>query len=159
MLMHLLFLGVAESNFTLLLDYLKSIGSGENTFKVRVQNLLHQLRKFNLTWLLAHPFSGNYRHLGQRKLACVGENIKGLFHLFLPPWTGERTPWSKQFGTCCCLFHCFGGTWLDPCWCKQKYSCRCSYVYQGVLSSVHELDLRVRYELLSVMSGSTLKDH
>ena len=58
MLMHLLFLGVAESDFTLSLDYLKSIGSGENTFKVRVQNLLHQLRKFNLSWLLAHPFSG-----------------------------------------------------------------------------------------------------
>ena len=58
MIMHLLFLGVAESNFVLCNMFMKSIGKGVETFKKCIQHLLKLLTKFNLSWLLALPFSG-----------------------------------------------------------------------------------------------------
>jgi hypothetical protein len=57
MIMHLIFLGVAESNFTLCNIHLKGLQRSE-TFKKRTQHLLKSLTKFNLSWLLAFPFSG-----------------------------------------------------------------------------------------------------
>jgi hypothetical protein len=56
--MHLLFLGVAESNFDLCNIFLLAIGKGVETFKKCIQPLLKLLTKFNLSWLLALPFSG-----------------------------------------------------------------------------------------------------
>lgn len=56
--MHLLFLGVAEANFALCNLFLLSVGKAVETFKKCIQPLLKLLIKFNLSWLLALPFSG-----------------------------------------------------------------------------------------------------
>lgn len=58
MLMHLLFLGIASSNFDLCADYLTS-HKQLDTFKKPAHSLLQILNKFNLSWLLAFPLSGN----------------------------------------------------------------------------------------------------
>ena len=59
-LMHLLFLGIAESNFKLCNNYLlNSHGKGVESFKKNAQELLKKLTHFNLSWLLALPFSSS----------------------------------------------------------------------------------------------------
>jgi hypothetical protein len=58
LLMHLLFLGVASDNFELGLLYLKSVKEQVETFKKCMQGLLKAIqKKFNLSWILAYPFS------------------------------------------------------------------------------------------------------
>jgi hypothetical protein len=58
-LMHLLFLGIVESNFKLCNKYLLNIpGHGVESFKKNMHELLKKLTWFNLSWLLVLPFSG-----------------------------------------------------------------------------------------------------
>lgn len=58
MLMHQLFLGVAEDNFELSDQWFKKTSQGTATFRNRVQPLLRFLSTFHLSWCLVHPFSG-----------------------------------------------------------------------------------------------------
>lgn len=59
MLMHLLFSGVEESNFTLCNECLLDVGRPVETFKKAVHVLLKDLTTFHLSWLLVLPFSGS----------------------------------------------------------------------------------------------------
>ena len=163
MLMHLLFLGVAESNFTLSLDYLKSIGSGENTFKVRVQNLLHQLRKFNLSWLLAHPFSGKNplttgTWVSENWLAWVRMSKVCSTYFCRHGLESERRG-SNDLVRVVVSFTALAARVMTHAGVNKNTVAAVHMFTKEFLSSVRELDLRVRYELLSVMSGSKLKDH
>jgi hypothetical protein len=63
MLMHLLFLGIAASNFDLCATYLTAHKQWD-TFKKSAHSLLQILNKFNLSWLLTYPFSGTKRTTG-----------------------------------------------------------------------------------------------
>ena len=57
LIMHILFLGVAESNFALISQYLKATKTSSDTaFKKNAQELLEYLRRFGLSWLKAYPF-------------------------------------------------------------------------------------------------------
>jgi hypothetical protein len=69
LLMHLLFLGIAASNFDLCGVYFVNLKSMV-TFKKQSNNLLIALHGFNLSWLLAYPFGGTKLTTG----AWVSEN-------------------------------------------------------------------------------------
>ena len=58
LLMHQLFLGVAEDNFELSDEWFKKASQGTATFRNRIQPLLRFLSTFHLSWCLIHPFSG-----------------------------------------------------------------------------------------------------
>jgi hypothetical protein len=57
LLMHLLFLGITEKNFDLVVTWLKMEKMGDATFRSHCQPLLEALSKFQLSWLKCHPFN------------------------------------------------------------------------------------------------------
>lgn len=59
MVMHLLFLGVAKSNFKLTHKFLLHCKRPAETFKKTMHELLRSLTSFNLSWLLVMPFNGS----------------------------------------------------------------------------------------------------
>ena len=67
-IMHHLFLGAAESNYELIGIWLKNSPAaakiGYSPFQRMLQNLIVDLRGFNLSWLLAYPLTGQSGKLG-----------------------------------------------------------------------------------------------
>ncbi len=59
MLMHQLFLGIAEDSFELSDIWFKKASMGTATFRNAIQPLLRIISTFHLSWCLAHPFSGS----------------------------------------------------------------------------------------------------
>lgn len=59
MLMHQLFLGIAEDSFELSDIWFKKASMGTATFRNAIQPLLRIIATFHLSWCLAHPFSGS----------------------------------------------------------------------------------------------------
>ena len=65
MIMHMVFLGAAESNASLVDKWLlRSNLGGINTFRKDMQPLLQEIQRFHLSWCPAHPFNGKESNLG-----------------------------------------------------------------------------------------------
>ena len=162
MLMHLLFLGVAESNFTLSLDYLKSIGERENTFKIRMQPLLHRLRQFNLSWLLVHPFSGKDPlttgpWVSENWLAWVRLSKVNSAYFCRHGLASERLG-SNDLVRVVVSFTALVARVLTHSGVNKNTVAAVNLFTKEFLSSVRELDLRSRYKELAIMSGKNLKE-
>ena len=69
-LMHILFLGVAKSNFELVASLLKSLRE-DAPFRRNANNLLIYVKRFGLSWIKAYPFSKTDMSIG----AWVSENV------------------------------------------------------------------------------------
>jgi hypothetical protein len=158
-LMHLLFLGIAESNFLLCNKYLlNSPGRGVESFKKNTHELLKKLTRFNLSWLLVLPFSGG----NKTKLTTgtwVSENWLAWVRIskIVYAWFAQNQEDERRGGNDVIrLVACFTalvsqilshsgttrqGIALIGCYLKEFLSC------------VRELDVRVRYKELHKASN------
>lgn len=155
MVMHLLFLGIAESNFDLANKYLVSAGTGEQTFKKATQELLVDLTGFNLAWFLVLPFNGS----SKTKLTTgtwVSENWLAWVRLskIVYVWFTRKKVEDERRGSndVLRLMSCFNALVARVCshgGVTESLLCEVDCLVKELLSAVRELDIRVRYKEIS----------
>jgi len=159
MLMHLFFLGVAESNFKLCNMYMASSGRPIETFKRTVQPLLTVLTRFNLSWLLVLPFSGSdaKRTTG----TWVSENWLGfvriskvLYSYCLRKGIVDERAGANDVVRMVTSFTALVARVLSHAGATEATSQCVSYMLKEFLSSVRELDIRVRHKVMNSIASS-----
>ena len=154
MLMHLLFLGVAESNFKLCNLYLQKFGRPVETFKKTTQELLKVLTKFNLQWLLAFPFSGT-KKTKYTTGTWVSENWLAWVRIskVVYAYSAKRGLVDERLGCndlvrMVCSFTAIVGRVLSHAGTSKKKIMQVNVLLREFLSAVTELDIRTRYEAM-----------
>jgi hypothetical protein len=165
LLMHLLFLGVASDNFELGLLYLKSAKEPVETFKKDMQGLLKAIQKFNLSWILAYPFSTSSKKQKSTTGTWVSENWLAWVRLskIAHVWFERDGDKSKKKGSndmsrlTCCFVALVSRLLTHSGVNKRTIELVHCYVKE-FLSCTRELDMRARYAELARMD-SKAPDH
>ena len=160
MLMHLLFLGIAESNFKLQNLYMQEFGRPEATFKNTIQPLLLVLVKFNLSWLLALPFSGTKK--GKLTTGTwVSENWLAWTRLSKVVYgycfrRGEQDVLlgSNDLARMVTSFVALVARVLSHSGATKQNTLSIQYILKEFLSCVRELDVRTRYVKMNQLATS-----
>ena len=149
MLMHLLFLGVGESNFKLSLLYMQKTGRAEMTFKKAMQELLKKLNKYNLSWLLIQPFSGKALTTGtwvsENELAWI-QISKVAYAYCVKRGDTDLRLGSHDLLRMVCAFNGLVARVLSHAGCSKWRTVYIKYLLKEFLSCVRELDVRTRYK-------------
>lgn len=145
MIMHLLFLGIAESNFALCCMYLIDIKKLVS-FKKRAHQLLIKLTKFNLSWLLVFPFSGKTLTTG----TWVSENwlawiriSKICFAFCIQGGITDERLGAYDLLRMVCSFTALVARVLSHAGSSRRTAQIIDCILKEFLSSVQELDIRV----------------
>ena len=157
-LMHQLFLGAASSNFELLELWMKETPSsaklGFTTFLNVLQDLIKDLRGFNLSWLNAYPLTGKKGSLGTG--SWVAENWVFFTRIsqFVTAWCVRDHSTSSRHGVddvsrLVIAFHAFVARCLTHGGMNKESIAEAHLYMKEVLSCLRELDVRVRYEKLN----------
>lgn len=164
MLMHLLFLGVAESNFTLCNKYLLDAGRPVETFKKTVQLLLKDLTVFNLSWLLVLPFSGSTK----TKLTTgtwVSENWLGWTRITKIVYSyccrrgiNDERIGANDVNRMTASFTAMVARILSHSGMAGKDIERIDMLVKEFLSCVRELDIRVRHKAMNSLGSAGTGD-
>ena len=156
--MHMLNLGLAESNFDLATKYLSELpaaaGLGSIPFRRAIQVLLLDLKPFMLNWLQAYPFTGEK---GQYKTgAWVGENWMTFVRLskILYGWCVRDRETASKFGVddlsrLVISFNAFVARCLTHSGIDDAFIAEVELYMKEFLSCVREFDVRVRYKDLN----------
>lgn len=163
LLMHLLFLGCAKSNFKLTNKFLSTVNRGEQTFKKSVQELLKALTGFNLAWCLVLPFNGSKKSklttgtwVSENWLAWVRIQ-KVVFVWFARNIEDER----KGANDVIRMVACFTALVARVCshsGVNKKLLGLIDCLVKEFLSSVRELDIRVRHKEMNALANSSSAD-
>ena len=155
MLMHLLFLGIGESNFTLGNEFMQKFGRAAETFKKTVQVLLKELNKFNLSWLLIHPFSGGVS-TSHKTGTWVSENWLAWVRIskVIYAYCLKRGLQDLRLGACDMIrvvtsFTALVARVLTHAGASEENTLIIHFLLKEFLSSIRELDVRTRYETLA----------
>jgi hypothetical protein len=159
--MHMLALGICESNFELANDWLKGLDSkaakaaklNSSSFRNGVQPLLQDLKKFMLSWLQVYPFGGEKK---KTTGAWVGEN-----------WLAFARISKFVYGRCCARqldlvskhgvndvsrmvisFHALVARFLTHSGISDGLMQEVQLLVKEFMSCVRELDIRVNHESL-----------
>ena len=159
-LMHLLFLGVASSLVKLTNKvYLKSIGKGEDAFKQNIQGLLKALAPFNLSWLLILPFSGS-KKTQMTTSTWVSENWLAFVRVMKISyfWFGKSGVEDERKGAndlfrVVISFTALVARILTHAGVNQSSTHLISLYIKEFLSSVNELDIRLRHKAINQKEG------
>ena len=161
MLMHLLFLGMAESNFKLCNLFMKRFGRPIETFKKKIQLLLKDLTVFKLSWLLAYPFSGSTKS----KLTTgtwVSENWYAFQRLskIVYAYTLKRGLQDERLGSnevtrLVCAYVALLARVLSHSGTTKERIMEVQVYLKEFLSCVSELDTRTRFEAMNALATST----
>lgn len=163
MLMHLFFLGVAESNFKLCNLYMASVGRPVETFKRAVQPLLKALTQFNLSWLLALPFSGSDAKrttgtwVSENWLAYVRISKIAYAHCLRKEIVDERAG-ANDVVRMVTSFTALVARVLSHAGATESTSQLVGWMLKEFLSSVRELDIRVRYKVMNALASRSSTD-
>jgi hypothetical protein len=149
MIMHLLFLGIAESNFALCCQYLTELRM-LIPFKKRAHQLLVFLTRFNLSWLLAFPFSGVTLTTG----TWVSENwlawvriSKVCFAFCIQGDVTDQRLGANDLLRMVCSFTALVARVLSHAGASSQTSLIIECIVKEFLSSVREFDMRVNVKV------------
>ena len=154
--MHQLFLGIAESNYDLIADWLKQSPATAKVSLAGFQNILQalikDLRPFQLSWLAAYPLTGKKGEMGTG--SWVAENWVFLVRIsqFIYGWCSKQNG-ASAYGVndmsrmviayvalvARCLTH--GGV-------NDEFVSQTELYMKEFMSAVHEFDVRVRHKVL-----------
>ena len=166
-IMHLMHLGITESNLELATKWLKKTktsGLDSTKFRRGVNELLEELKKLQLAWLLVFPFTGTDFKTG----AWVSENWLAfarispiIFGWLLPPPGDEDCPVDcLDLVRVVLSYHCVAARVHTHGGVNQAFVDETENYMKEFLSSVRELDVRVRHNKLNTVSkkkGETKK--
>ena len=156
--MHLLFLGLTESNYDLITKWLSSTPAaaklGISPFKSALQHLIKDLRGFSLSWLAAYPLTGKKGSLGTG--SWVAENWSFLVRIsqFIYGWCARDHNCSKHYGVddmsrMVISFHALVARLLTHSGVTKRHIKETELYLKEFLSAVRELDIRVRHQILN----------
>lgn len=155
--MHLLFLGIAESLLDLSTKWLKEgkgKGYSSTNFRRSVQPLLRELKKFQLAWLMAYPFTGTEKDF--KTGSWVGENWLAFVRLspILYGWCCQDMDVGIKNGyhdvaRVMLSFHAVCARVLTHQKIDITFIDETEDLMKEFLSCVRELDIRVRYAMLN----------
>lgn len=158
LIMHLLFLGISQSNVDLCDEFFKAAkGLGINSFRKAAQPLLRRLKKFQLSWLLAMPFSGNEKKLGTG--SWVGENWLCFARLLkIVYFWADKTTETTGNGTddlfrMIISFTAMVARLLTHSGHDKSDVAAIDLYVKEFLSCISELDLRVRHQAIARSNG------
>lgn len=161
MLMHLLFLGVAESDYVLFNLYMQSTKRPAETFRKTIQELLKVLVRFNLSWLLVLPFSG----MTKAKLSTgtwVSENWLAYVRIqkFVYSYSVRRGKTDERVGSndlvrAVCSFSALVARVLSHSGVSQRTVIQTRMYVKEFLSCIRELDVRTRYKQMHEMASAS----
>ena len=154
MLMHLLFLGVGESNFKLGNMYMQAFGRAELTFKKATQELLKLLTRYNLSWLLVQPFSGQTKGklttgtwVSENELAYIRIS-KVIYAYAVKRGDKDIGLGSNDLVRMVCSFNALVARVLSHSGVSKNTVAHVDMLLKEFLSCVQELDIRTRYKKL-----------
>ena len=155
--MHLLFLGVAQSNFELITMWLKGCTNnklGSNQFRAKLQVLIHDIRPFMLSWLPAYPLTGVKGDLGTG--SWVAENWITYVRIspFIYGWCIADYDGGCEVGVddmsrLVQSFHALVARCLTHAGVDDAFIAETSLYLKEFLSAVREFDVRVRSEAMN----------
>ena len=153
-IMHILFLGVCESNMELVTMWLSQLpsssGIGSSPFRAVLQELIKDLRPFMLSWLLAYPLTGKKGSLGTG--SWVSENWGFLVRVspLVFAWCAANHTKASKYGVddmsrMTIAFHAFVARCLTHNGVDDAFIAETHLYLNEFLSAVREFDIRVRY--------------
>ena len=156
--MHLLFLGLAESNYDLITKWLSTAPAsaklGLAPFKNALQELIKDLRGFMLSWLGAYPLTGKKGNLGTG--SWVAENWICFVRIsqFIFGWCIREYECSKMHGAddmsrVVIAFHALVARLLTHSGVKERQIKETEHYMKEFLSAIREFDIRVRHQILN----------
>ena len=156
--MHLLFLGLTESNYDLITKWLSSAPAaaklGVAPFKAVLQELIKDLRGFSLSWLAAYPLTGKKGSLGTG--SWVAENWSFLVRIsqFIYGWCARNHNCSGRYGVddmsrMVIAFHALVARLLTHSGISRRHIKATELYMKEFLSATRELDIRVRHHILN----------
>ena len=164
MLMHLIFLGLTESNFKLGNMFLQATGRPVKTFMRTVQALLKELNKYNLSWLLVLPFSGSEK-TKYTTGTWVAENWLALVRIakIIYAYSMKRGLVDERVGSndlvrMVAAFTAFVSRVLTHGGISENSTVMIDLLLKEFLSSVRELDIRTRYDAMHKLGGTVAED-
>jgi hypothetical protein len=154
--MHLMHLGISESNLDLATQWLKktkTTGVSSAKFRSSVQELLVELKKFQLAWLLVYFFTGNDFKTG----AWVSENwlafarISPIIFGWLSPSPGDDDAVRDYLDLARLIlsYHCVAARVHTHGGIDEAFINETEHYMKEFLSCVRELDVRVRHKKLN----------
>lgn len=156
--MHQLFLGAAESNYELIGLWLTSLprqkkgGMSHAGFLSTLQDLIADLRPYNLSWLMAYPLTGQ-KKTGLGTGSWVAENWIFFVRIsqFLCGWCVRDYKSASQYGVddmsrMVIAYHGFVGRCLTHGGVTDKEIAEAELYLKEFLSALRELDVRVRHD-------------
>lgn len=156
-IMHLLYLGIAQSLMEITTIYLKGatgskhFGMDSTKFRRGIQPLLLELQKFQLGWLFVYPFSGKDFKTG----AWVSENWMAFVRIspILFGWCCRDLPTGIKNGfmdvaRTILSFHALAARVMTHGGINPATIDETEYLMREFLSCVRELDVRLRHETL-----------
>ena len=157
LIMHLVFLGVAKSNFTLV-SLLFKVQNADTTFRKNAQELLLFLREFRLGWLCAFPFSQK----GQTTGAWVSENWVAWTRIakIVYYWCARHDDRSKREGSDNVLraiiaFSALVSRLMSHAGMTRPEIEEIDHYIKEFLSCIRELDVLIRHEKMKDAKNST----
>ena len=161
-IMHQLFLGIAESNYDLIGQFMKNAPPGaklaQSSFKNTLQMLIKDLRPFMLSWLAAHPLTGKKGNLGTG--SWVAENWVFLTRVsqFIYGWCARDQQTAARHGVdavsrMVTVFHALVARCLTHAGIDDEFVSETELYMKEFLSAVRELDIRVRHHLMNSSSS------
>ena len=157
-IMHQLFLGIAESNYELISQFLTSVPSAAklslSPFKNAPQELIKDLRPFQLSWLAAHPLTGKKGHLGTG--SWVAENWVFFTRVsqFMHGWCIKDCESANKCGVddmsrMVIAFHALAARCLTHAGIDDDFISHTELHMKEFSSAVREFDIRVRHKQLN----------
>ena len=155
-IMHLMHLGISESNLDLATQWLKktkTTGVNSAKFRSSVQELLVELKKFQLGWLLVYFFTGNDLKTG----AWVSENwlafarISPIIFGWLCPSPDDDDAVGDYLDLARLIlsYHCVAARVHTHGGIDEAFINETEHYMKEFLSCVRELDVRVRHKKLN----------
>ena len=160
--MHLLFLGIAESNFDLIQIWLKGLPSSSKlalaTFKGILQTLIKDLQPFHLSWLCAYPLTGKKGNLGTG--SWVAENYVFFVRVsqLIFGWCTRDPGNNAKYGVndmsrMVIAFHALVARCMTHGGINDEFIKETERLIKEFLSAVREFDIFVRHEGLNSQGG------
>ena len=161
--MHQLFLGISESNFDLVQMWLKELPASSKLssagFKGILQELIKDLRPFQLSWLAAYPLTGKKGNLGTG--SWVAENYVFFVRIsqFIFGWCTRNTENNSKYGVndmsrMVIAFHALVSRCMTHGGINDKFIKETEQLIKEFLSAVQEFDIFVRHDAFKSQGGN-----
>ena len=157
-IMHMLYLGIEESNFELIKTWLSDTPAagkvGQTPFLKALQVLLKDLRPFMLSWLPIYPLTGKKGKLGTG--SWVGENRLSFIRIsqIIYGWCARHHKFSSKYGVddmsrVVIAYICLVSRLMTHGGIDDEYIKEVCLYQKEFLSAVREFDIRIRHEELN----------